>query len=277
MSRMMKAYPTDPNNLQFYVHMLRGSGKIYDAHDLFLSAFSNNKPTSWVDMFTKNEHDSVGGTNNQTECRCYRRFVMCGYSVVENNPNHAKCELAFDDLELPNDVAQALCQRDTNLNLMSKMEDSQLDLMLSKVNVTESATIRAKVMKYVRETPTNAALNRPSNASSVEGHLHPRYAFDGSINTRWGSKAPRLGSGVSAGQTLSVDLESLHNISKVVIVWEHASAKDYDIQVSYDEVRWTTVWSKADGYDGMGTVESVLSNVDGRYVRMQGNVPSTKW
>ena len=263
MSMMMKKYPPDPNNLQFYVHMMKGSGKLYDAHDLFLGAFSNNKAMSWLDMFTKN--DDI--MENHTSCQCYRRFVMCGYTTVENN--NTKCEMAFGNLELPN-VAQTLCQHGIELNLMSKMEEVQLDGILSNINVTKNVTTREKVKQYVRKTPLNVALKQPSKASSVLGTLSPRNAFDGIIGTRWASEA-------LDNQTLTVDLESVHDIQKVVVVWEHASAKEYSIQVSNDEIQWETVWKSVPDRTGEGAVESVLTNVIGRYIRMQGIQRSTKW
>ena len=125
----------------------------------------------------------------------------------------------------------------------------------------DNATAQAEVTRYVRENSANVAINQPSRASSTLDGLLPRYAFDRFIDTGWGSET-------SDNQTLTVDLMSLYNVCKVAIIWEHASEKDYDIQVSRDEVHWATVWSKIDGYaKNMNTVEILLvTNVTCRYV-----------
>lgn len=88
-------------------------------------------------------------------------------------------------------------------------------------------------------------------------------AFDGDSGSRWESVH-----GVD-DVWLLVDLGGMYAISKVVIDWEIAAAKGYDIEVSSDGVSFTSVWTKNDGSAGMGSVESVLGNgVTGRFVRM---------
>ena len=63
----------------------------------------------------------------------------------------------------------------------------------------------------------------------------------------------------------------------VIAYWEFACAKSYDIQVSNDGSSFTTVWSKIDGSAGMGAIDSSLSGVNGRYVRMQAHERATGW
>ena len=77
---------------------------------------------------------------------------------------------------------------------------------------------------------------------------------------------------------LQVDLGITYVISKVVVDWEFAAAKIYDIEVSNDGVSFTSVWSKNDGFGGMGSVESDIGgSVTGRFVRMHAFERATGW
>ena len=77
---------------------------------------------------------------------------------------------------------------------------------------------------------SNLALGGIAKSSSDQnGGLVAAYAIDGSIGTRW-SSAPQIDP-----SWLEVDLGSVKTFDKVVLVWENASATQYDIQVSNDE------------------------------------------
>jgi hypothetical protein len=106
-----------------------------------------------------------------------------------------------------------------------------------------------------------------ATASSVEGAgLEAAKAVDGSLGTRWSSQ-------FSDPQWLQVDLGSSQPIDRVVIDWEAAYAKAYQIQVSKDAVTWTTVRSVTAG-DG-GTDDLTALGGTGRYVRMYGTARAT--
>ena len=109
------------------------------------------------------------------------------------------------------------------------------------------------------------------STSSVNGWGVAEKAFDGNMGSRWESVH-----GVDE-VWLQADLGYIYQLDKVSISWEHSAAKVYDIQVSNDGVSFTTVWSKTDGYGGMGTIESDLGGVSGRFVRMQGHERATVW
>jgi len=99
-------------------------------------------------------------------------------------------------------------------------------------------------------------------------------AFDGDMGSRWESVH-----GIE-DVWLQVDLGDMFAISKVVIDWEFSAAKIYDIEVSNDGVSFTSVWTKNDGFGGMGSVESVIgsgSSVTGRFVRMHAFERATVW
>jgi chitinase len=76
-------------------------------------------------------------------------------------------------------------------------------------------------------------------------------AVDGNGSTRWSSQYVN-------NQNFIVDLGTNYSINRIKIVWETAYARDYQIQVSTDNVSWRTVrefWGKptsvADDYTGM--------------------------
>jgi hypothetical protein len=88
---------------------------------------------------------------------------------------------------------------------------------------------------------TDLALNRPATASSLEtGEYSADNAVDGSPSTRWSSD-------YSDPQWIYVDLSATYNIDEVVLNWETAYGKAYQIQVSANATNWTTVYSTTTG------------------------------
>ncbi|HLK43799.1 MAG TPA: beta-1,3-glucanase family protein [Thermoleophilia bacterium] len=117
-------------------------------------------------------------------------------------------------------------------------------------------------------TSTNLALNQPATASSLESAAYPAAAaVDGSLTTRWSSQ-------FSDPQWLQVDLGSTQSICQVVIQWETASGKAYQIQVSNDAANWTTIYSTTTGPGGTETLNITGS---GRYIRMYGTQRNTQY
>ncbi|HEV3172185.1 MAG TPA: discoidin domain-containing protein [Actinocrinis sp.] len=115
---------------------------------------------------------------------------------------------------------------------------------------------------------TNVALNHPATASSLENATFPASnAVDGNTGTRWSSQ-------FSDPQWLQVDLGSTQSICQVVIQWETASGKAYQIQVSNDATNWTTIYSTT---TGPGGTETLNVSGSGRYIRMYGTARNTQW
>jgi len=115
---------------------------------------------------------------------------------------------------------------------------------------------------------TNAALNRPATASSAENAGTPAAdAVDGNTGTRWSSA-------FSDPQWLQVDLGSTQSVCQVVIQWETASAKAYQIQVSTDAATWTSIYATTTGPGGTETLNITGS---GRYLRMNGTARNTQY
>ena len=115
---------------------------------------------------------------------------------------------------------------------------------------------------------TNLALNKSVTASSQEnGSFGPNGATDGNLGTRWSS-------GFSDPQWLAVDLGGTHSLCKVVLYWEAAYAKSFQLQTSSDGTTWTTVYSTT---TGAGGVQSLDVSGTGRYLRMYGTTRATQY
>jgi hypothetical protein len=115
---------------------------------------------------------------------------------------------------------------------------------------------------------TNLALNRPTLSSSNEtGALMSNLAVDGNGGTRWSSA-------FTDPQWIRVDLGATHAISRVVLRWEAAFGRAYQIQTSSDGNTWTTIRSVS---NGAGGVEDLAVTGSGRFVRMNGTARATPW
>ncbi|MFL6077983.1 MAG: discoidin domain-containing protein [Mycobacteriales bacterium] len=113
---------------------------------------------------------------------------------------------------------------------------------------------------------TNLALNHPATASSTEAAGYPASdAVDGNTGTRWSSA-------FSDPQWIQVDLGSSQSICQVVLAWETASGKAYQVQVSDDANTWTTVYSAT---TGAGGTETLNVSGSGRYLRVYGTQRNT--
>ena len=107
---------------------------------------------------------------------------------------------------------------------------------------------------------------RPAAASSVEGNdVTAPNAVDGNPGTRWSSQ-------FSDPQWLQVDLGATATITQVVLRWETAYGRSYQIQTSADGSAWTTVHTTT---NGTGGTETLTVTGSGRYVRMYGTTRGT--
>jgi len=114
----------------------------------------------------------------------------------------------------------------------------------------------------------NAAQGRPATASSTENAGTPASAaVDGNTATRWSSA-------FADPQWIQVDLGASTNVCQVVLTWEAAYARSFQIQVSADGNAWTTVYSTT---TGTGGTQTLTVNGTGRYVRMYGTVRATAY
>jgi hypothetical protein len=100
--------------------------------------------------------------------------------------------------------------------------------------------------------------------SSTE-YATPSAANDGNAATRWGSL-------FTDAQWIYVDLQAKYNLTKVVLNWEAAYGKSYDIQVSDNLSSWTNLFSTTTGDGGL---DNITVSGAGRYVRMNGKLRGT--
>lgn len=106
----------------------------------------------------------------------------------------------------------------------------------------------------------NIALNKKGVVSSDEGipETTVEKAFDGEQNTRWAS-------GGIDGEYIYVDLGARYDLCRVVLRWEAAIGKGFDILVSDDAKNWTKIKSITDNED---YDEYIPVKGTGRYVRI---------
>ncbi|MCU1676251.1 MAG: Beta-glucosidase, partial [Frankiales bacterium] len=125
---------------------------------------------------------------------------------------------------------------------------------------------------FAAATPAHAATllsqGKPTTASSTENAgTGAALATDGNTGTRWASA-------FSDPQWIQVDLGSSQTISQVVLNWETAYGKSFQIQTSTDAATWTSVYSTTTGAGGVQTLNVTGT---GRYVRMYGTVRGTAY
>ncbi|MEU6075435.1 discoidin domain-containing protein [Micromonospora sp. NPDC047074] len=102
---------------------------------------------------------------------------------------------------------------------------------------------------------------RPVTASSTENAGTPAAAaVDGDTGTRWSSA-------FSDPQWIQIDLGVNAAIDQVVLNWEAAHGRAFEIQTSPDGTAWTTIYSTT---TGTGGVQTLAVPGSGRHVRMYG-------
>jgi beta-glucanase (GH16 family) len=107
-----------------------------------------------------------------------------------------------------------------------------------------------------------------ASASSTENATFPAAnAVDGNTGTRWSSA-------FSDPQWLQVDLGATHSISRVVLSWEPAYARAFQVQTSNDGSTWTSIYSTT---TGTGGVQDLSVSGSGRYVRMYGTARASAY
>jgi hypothetical protein len=114
----------------------------------------------------------------------------------------------------------------------------------------------------------NLCLNKPVTVSSTEsgqGNV-AALAVDGDRTTRWTSV-------YADPQNIVVDLGASYRLNRFSIVWENAYGRDYQIQVSPDNVNWTTAMTVTGNTDLHTNYPNL--NVTGRYVKVLGTARGT--
>ncbi|MGN1182748.1 MAG: discoidin domain-containing protein, partial [Faecalibacillus sp.] len=189
----------------------------------------------------------------------------------------------------------------TNSDYNDKISfDESIEARYVKIHSLKSKTLKYGINIYEieiygeyleEEIPeVNIALNKPAYASSEYTNpnsnftLKAQYAFDGSVEnkgdtyqSRWVSQRRKDNPNTDVdAQYIYVDLQDYYDISKIVLNWEGACAKEYQLQVSTDGKTWQDIEHITDGKSGVITF-TYDQEVIARYVKMKGIEPATQY
>ncbi len=140
---------------------------------------------------------------------------------------------------------------------------------LALLLVTAMIAVLALPASMVSAVGTNLALNKPAVSSSIEGAgFEAGKAVDGNAtSTRWASVEP-----APNAEWIYVDLGSTTAVGEVILKWEAAYGKSYQVQTSNDAVNWTTIYTTT---TGDGATDDLVISGNGRYVRVYMTVRGT--
>ncbi|MEV6862182.1 discoidin domain-containing protein [Streptosporangium subroseum] len=124
------------------------------------------------------------------------------------------------------------------------------------------------VVPAMAAAPVLLSQGKPATASSSEVAAFPApSAVDGNLGTRWSSA-------FSDPQWIQIDLGATADITQVVLNWENAYGKAFQVQTSPNATTWTSIYSTTTSTGGTQTLNVTGS---GRYVRMYGTQRSSQW
>ena len=118
--------------------------------------------------------------------------------------------------------------------------------------------------------------NKPAVASTSQSDANcfectAARAFDNDPASRWATSST---TGWVDPGWIYVDLGATAGITQVVLQWDPAFARAYQIQVSPNATTWTTIYSTT---TGTGFKETINATGTGRYVRMYGTARSSAY
>ncbi len=148
---------------------------------------------------------------------------------------------------------------------------SSRDIRLStplKLVSTYTRHIKGMGLKDPYLPKPSLATNKRVSASSIMHDNLPMYAVDGDPSTRWESQW-------SDPQWIDVDLGKPVPINRVTLSWEAAYGRVFDIQVSTDNLHWTSVYHTETGTGGLETIS--FPTAMARWVRMYGIKRGTQY
>jgi fibronectin type 3 domain-containing protein len=126
------------------------------------------------------------------------------------------------------------------------------------------------------QTDANLALFKTAVASTHNGGNTANLAVDNSLTSRWESVQ-----GTTADPSwIYVDLGATATVHSILLNWENASGKNYDLQYSNDQTSTPTNWSEIvnipNNPPGGGIVQSGPLNIPAaRFIRVFGNTRNT--
>ncbi len=119
-------------------------------------------------------------------------------------------------------------------------------------------------------TALNLAYAKPVLSSSNESAAYPpENAVDANATTtRWSSA-------YANNQWIAVDLGDIYDLTSVVLRWETALGRDYNIEVSVDGVTWVIAKNITNNTTLLNDID--MTGTAARYVRMFGITRGTQW
>lgn len=219
----------------------------------------SNNASDWTTVHTVT--DGVGGvqtigvnaTGRYVRMNGLTRGTGYGYSLFEFGVYYMTSGISSSA------VVTSSSSVVSSVPVVSSSRSSSSVPVVSSSRSSVSSSVSSVASSSVAPT-ANLALGRPAIASTVEGAMTAAMAVDGVAGTRWASEW-------SNAQWIYVDLGASYDINKVVLTWEAAYGKNYEIQVSADANTWTKIYGTT---NGNGNVETLNITGTGRYVRMQG-------
>ena len=149
------------------------------------------------------------------------------------------------------------------LNTSLFKEEGSYDIVVQATDYPD-----AEVQQIVVTNSTiNLALNKPT-LTSEKANKAGAFAVDGKLDTRWESD-------FSDPQFITVNLKSEFKISRVLLNWENAAAKNYTVEVSVDGQNWKTVYSTTRGHEGINDIKFAAENA--RFVKVNGTQRTTAY
>jgi hypothetical protein len=213
----------------------------------FFSLSSNGSADSTAILWV---NQSITGNANQTVCLGILR-AFSATDVTKELWNSS-----MDSSDMPGNYAKFTCPTISNGKVYLATFSNQLLVYgLKQVVTTDTCS------------SVNIALNKPATASTSGTGMSASAAFDGSLFTRWGSAS-------RDSQYIYVDLGARYDLCEVVLKWEVALGKNFQIQVSEDATNWTTIKN----ITGNKSFENYMPlQASGRYVRMLGLARGTSY
>lgn len=116
--------------------------------------------------------------------------------------------------------------------------------------------------------PVNIALRTFVTVSSIEGvGLEGEKAVDGNFSTRWSSA-------FSDPQYIIIDLGKAYKLKDIILYWESAYAKSYQILISEDGNTYKNIFTETNGDGG---IDKIATNESARYVQVYCIQRATQW
>jgi hypothetical protein len=132
---------------------------------------------------------------------------------------------------------------------------------LAGTNATGSNSAQVSIKVLADGAGSDLALMKPTTTSGIESSgTNSDMAVDGDASTRWSSA-------FQDNQWWQVDLQHQIVPGTINIVWEAAYAKQFNLQISPDNVNWLPLYSNAAFTGGTSTITNSNSQ-PGRYVKV---------